>query len=127
MYYCWLKFNCVSSRLCSGPAGGAGSVLWSRPRYDDGSEAAHVRPAAVHCISGPHAAGWVRTHAGPQLPRHDGTDGAEAGIPHAPCAGKTRTQAHRGRPQPTQYTQTAASTQATSTAGKKKTLKHFSK
>lgn len=103
--------------MCSGSAGGAGSVPWSGPQYDDGSEAAHVRPAAVRRLPGPHAAGWVHAHAGPQLPRHDGTDGAEAGLPHAPHAGKTRTQARRGRPSPTQYTQTAAATQATSTAG----------
>lgn len=84
--------------MCSGPAGGAGSVLRSGPGYDDGSEATHVQPAAVRCVPGPHAAGRIHTHAGPQLPRHDGTDGTEAGIPHAPCAGQTRTQAHRGRP-----------------------------
>lgn len=71
----------------SGSAGGAGSVPRSGPQYDDGSEAAHVRPAAVHHLSGPHAAGWIHVHAGPQLPWHGRTDGAEAGLPHAPHAG----------------------------------------
>lgn len=103
--------------MSSGTAGGAGSVSRSGPQHDDGSETSHVQSAAVRRIPGPHAAGRIRAHAGPQLSRHDRANGAETRLPHAPHAGQTGTQAHRG-PQPTQYSETAASTQATSTAGR---------